>query len=192
MKYWTTTEIRLIRENIHLSDSQIAKMIGSDVTESMVKGVRRRNGITKPTSWKFKKGNIPWNTGKTFHAKGRSVETQFKKGDKPSNTKYDGCISVRKDSKTGTSYKYIRISSRNWELLHRQIWKKANGEIPKGMLVVFKDGDTMNVELSNLELITMKENIKRNINRTKAAESMRRTNAIKRAYRAYGVEKTFS
>ena len=39
---------------------------------------------------------------------------------------------------------------------------KANGKIPKGMIVVFKDGNTMNCVIENLELISFSENMRIN------------------------------
>ncbi len=42
----------------------------------------------------FEKGHIPWNKGiKGLHL---SPSTEFKKGHLPANTKYDGCLSLRK------------------------------------------------------------------------------------------------
>lgn len=38
--------------------------------------------------------------------------------------------------------------------LHRYIWEKANGAIPKGSHIHHKDGDTLNNDLSNLECLT--------------------------------------
>jgi hypothetical protein len=41
--------------------------------------------------------------------------------------------------------------------LHRYIWEKQNGEIPKGMHIHHKDGNSLNNTLGNLELVTTKE-----------------------------------
>jgi hypothetical protein len=61
-------------------------------------------------------------------------------------------------------YYHIRISKGVWEPLHRNIWKKANGEIPPKHIVIFKDGNTLNCELDNLELISKDANARRNDN----------------------------
>jgi len=39
---------------------------------------------------------------------------------------------------------------------------QEHGPIPRGMVIIFKDGNSMNCELSNLEMITMKDNMLRN------------------------------
>ncbi len=109
---------------------------------------------------RFKKGNEPYNQGKTGVRV--SPKSEFKKGNLPANTLYDGAISIRKDSKSGRPYKYIRVAQSKWELLHRQVWIKAKGKIPAKHLVAFIDGNTLNCELDNLELITCAENLRRN------------------------------
>ena len=43
------------------------------------------------------------------------------------------------------------------------------------MIIAFKDGNQLNCELENLEMISRIENMKRNINRQKASESIKAT-----------------
>lgn len=113
---------------------------------------------------RFKKGSAPLNKGKKM-ADGtyqKCKQTMFKKGHIPHNTKEkNGVVVIRKD-KAGREYQYIRIAPGKWELLHRVKWGKEVGEIQKGMLVVFKDGNTLNCEIENLELISMAQNAIRN------------------------------
>ncbi len=126
----------------------------------------------------FKKGNTPHNK----NSKGlmKPNRTTFKSGHQPHNSKHDGAISIR--SKQGEKpYKYLRIAKAKWVLLHRHTWEQANGPIPRGYLLRFIDGDSMNCELDNLELITRADNVLRNINREKAAESIKMRWKIKRA-----------
>ena len=112
---------------------------------------------------RFKKGNVPHNKGKKMPPElyAKASRTMFKKGHKPHNTRKDGDISLRGD-KSGRAYKYIRISEANWQLLHRVVWEYHNGKIPKGHNVIFKDGNTMNCNIENLELVSNAENMKRN------------------------------
>jgi len=81
---------------------------------------------------------------------------------KPFGTKYDGCISIRNNHKRKHYYKYIRISESNWVPLHRYIWEKANGKIPKDKVLIFINGDQMDCRLENLKLISKAENAIRN------------------------------
>jgi len=111
----------------------------------------------------FIKGHTPENKGKKMPAEIRKkVElTFFTKGHLPANTLYDGAITIRKDKK-GTMQKYIRISKAKWDTLSRVVWKQENGKIPRGYNIVFKNGDTMNCTIDNLEMISNAELMQRN------------------------------
>jgi hypothetical protein len=111
----------------------------------------------------FKPGHTPHNKGKQMDAEiyEKVAPTMFKKGNKPYNTKPIGAINIRLDTQ-GRPYQYIKIKDSHWELLQRHVWTKANGEIPRGSVVIFLDGNYLNCELSNLQVITRKENMARN------------------------------
>ena len=117
----------------------------------------------------YKKGSIPFNKGKKqtefMSPEGilQAKKTMFQKGRKPHNIHPDGdgAIVLRKDV-SGKFYKYIRIKKNVWKLYHREIWEKNHGEIPPNHIVVFKDKNTENESLENLELISMTENMYRN------------------------------
>ncbi len=117
---------------------------------------------------RIKPGNVSHNKGKkqsdymSPEAIERTKATQFKKGDLPHNCYHEvGRESLRRD-KSGIVYKYICVEIGQWIPLHTRNWELANGPIPKGYCLWFKDGDTMNCELENLELITRAENLSRN------------------------------
>lgn len=114
------------------------------------------------------KGCVPFNKGKkqtefmSKEAIERSKATRFKKGNIPHNTKSaDGEISIRKDS-SGRFYKHIRLEKSVWELYHRFLWEQERGAIPNDMILAFKDGNSMNVTIENLEIISKEENMYRN------------------------------
>ena len=121
---------------------------------------------------RFCKGHVAWNKGiKGLH---HSPATEFKAGHLPANTKYDGCLSLRK-KQNGERYYYIRISQAKWVLYQRYIWELKYGKIPKGMIIAFKDKNVLNCKLENLEMISRIENLKRNLNREKMSETMKAT-----------------
>ena len=132
----------------------------------------------------FKPGHTPHNKGKQMDAEiYEKVEpTMFKKGNKPFNTKAVGTINVRSDAK-GRLYQYIKIKDSHWELLQRYVWTQAHGEIPAGSVVIFLDGNYLNCELNNLQVISRRENMARNtIQRYPAElqEVMKLTSKLKR------------
>jgi hypothetical protein len=106
---------------------------------------------------RFEKGHRPWNTG----TKGKGIckpnKGNFKKGNIPHNTRFDGATRFSKEG-----YIEVRISLKKWKFLHRIIWEKNCGPIPMGMIVVFKDKNRLNFDINNLEAITREENMLRN------------------------------
>ncbi len=136
---------------------------------------------------RFKVGQVPFNKG----TKGlmKRNKTSFKRRHVPHNAKPNETVSVRKDS-SGTVYQYIKMAKRKWVLYHRHLWEQVNGPIPIGHIVVFRDKNTMNCELSNLELITRAEHVRRNDNREKASETMKANWAHVRKLESVGVTPT--
>ena len=111
----------------------------------------------------FKKGSVPANKGQKMSTEvyQKVARTMFKKGSKPMNTQPIGTIHQRRDT-GGKMYQYIKLADCNWQLLNRYTWEQHNGPIPKGMVVVYKDGDYLNNDINNLLMITKKENMARN------------------------------
>jgi hypothetical protein len=141
-----------------------------DVSESNILSIRRKYNLSKSqeivSKMRFQKGHGSFNKGRKHPHDSR---TKFKKGNIPANHKEIGSKRVTKDG-----YYEIKIAEPNkWEALHRHTWKQHHGEIPKGMIIIFKDGNPLNADISNLQMISRRENMERNRNRKKASESMR-------------------
>lgn len=118
---------------------------------------------------RIKKGHVSVNKGKkqsdymTAEAIEKTAATRFKKGNIPHNTMHDGVIMLRSYKKNGhEEYYYIRVALGKWVPLHRHLWEKANGKILKGMKLAFRDGNTSNCKIENLELVTDAEMMRRN------------------------------
>lgn len=112
----------------------------------------------RPNSGQFKKGHATHNKGKKGVFFG-GISGQFKAGQEPHNTLNIGDEREDKDGyiwvKTGTGKtKYER-----WKPKHHVVFGEL---VPKGMIVIFKDGNKRNFDKSNLELISRSENMKRN------------------------------
>ena len=108
---------------------------------------------------RFVKGSVPSNKGEKMSDEMREKvkHTFFTPGHKPVNTKYDGHERTDKDG-----YVLVRVALGKYKFKHRVIWGNANGEIPSGHCLIFKDGNKQNTKLENLELITRAENLRRN------------------------------
>jgi len=153
---------------------------------SAIKNLARRLDLKKeiPNSGCFKKGHTPWNKGLKYS---HINSGQFPLFHKPHNTKMEGELTIRTDTRTSRKYLYKKIGDNNWIAYNRYLWEKFKGKIPPGMLVVFKDGNSLNCNIENLMLISRKQNARRNHNRIKAAQTMRNTWQIERLRQAYGL-----
>lgn len=94
------------------------------------------------------------------HVYEKAKATMFKKGQLPHNTKYDGYISVRRDT-DGRQYFFIRVALGEMVHLHRKLWTDAHGPVKPGHVIAFKDGNQGNCVLENLEEITKAERLRR-------------------------------
>lgn len=170
IKKYSIEEDEFIRKNYEImSPRQIGEKLGR--TKSAIKNRVNTLGLKLDRSslcinrlGQFRKGHIPLNKGQKMSPEVREKvkHTWFTKGHKPKNTKEGTLIfSHRKDS-NGNLYRHIKISDSNWILYHRYLYEQHFGLIPSGMNVVFKDGNTLNVEIENLELISNEELMKRN------------------------------
>jgi hypothetical protein len=112
----------------------------------------------------FKPGQKPWNAGKKgWIAGGRSAETRFKKGEKPSNTwRPIGAERISKDGLLQRKVADTGDKKTDWRPVHVLIWEAEHGPVPEGHIVVFRDRDQRNLSPDNLEAITRAENMRRN------------------------------
>lgn len=117
---------------------------------------------------RFQKGHVPANKGlrRPGWSAGRMRETQFKPGVRQG-------VAVRLYKPIGTErisrdgYLERKVNDdlplqRRWKAVHRIIWEEANGPIPKGYCIAFRDGNKRNVAIENLELRSLAENMRRN------------------------------
>lgn len=112
---------------------------------------------------RFQKGHKPWNRGTSFVAGGRSAETRFKKGNKPQTWVPIGSERLTKD---GVRERKVTdhggYNNKDWQPVHVLEWEAVHGPRPKGHLVVFRDRNTNNISIDNLECISRAENMRRN------------------------------
>lgn len=104
-------------------------------------------------------GTVPHNKGKSMQSRGRAADFHFKPGNMPHNALPVGTIRHEQEG-----YLKIKIAERDkWELLHREVWKREHGSYPpNNCVIVFKDGNKENCDISNLEMLTRQEFMLRN------------------------------
>ena len=93
-------------------------------------------------------------------------ETQFKPGHlsgrAAQNIKPIGFERVSKDGYLERKINNDMPLQKRWRAVHLLIWEAANGPLPKGHAVAFKDGNKRNLVLDNLELVPRTELMRRN------------------------------
>ena len=161
-----------IRDNSWgVSSQKMADMthekFGTNWTATGMKQFRQRHGIRSGETGWFQKGRAPANKGKKLEEyvsaerakdiRARCARTQFHKGHVPANELPVGSITKHVD------YMYIKVTDEhdylwdNWKPLHRHVWEQANGPIPEGMKIIFKDNNPENCNIDNLLLVTTGE-----------------------------------
>lgn len=137
---------------------------GTEFTETGMKQFRQRHGIKSGLTGWFRKGREPGNKGKRMEefaspeAIARSAKTRFKPGHRPKNELPVGSIVENSDGYLLRKKSMVGSQWERWEMLHRAIWEEQNGPIPKGMVLIFLDGDRTNCNIENLEIVTQREN----------------------------------
>jgi len=147
---------------------QMAAQLGLQKSPAYLASIPGRNGMIEAgRRYRYPKGHVPNNKGlrRPGWFSGRMRKTQFKKGQFPFNR--DPAFYVLGALRVNThGYIDMRVSfepgAKGWRALHRILWEDAHGPVPPGHIVSFKDGDRLNVELRNLELLSLADNIHRN------------------------------
>lgn len=116
----------------------------------------------------FKPGHKTFNKGlkhKDYLTEKQIEKTklsQFKKGQTSHNTLPLWTEVIRMDSKK-KQYIFIKVDENKPMLQkHRWLWEQAHGKMKKGFNVVFKNGNTLDCRLENLECISDEELMNRN------------------------------
>lgn len=123
---------------------------GWNITLLQIKGYIRNHKLNTGRDGRFQKGSIPANKGKKGYCAPGCKKTWFKKGNVPVNYRPVGSERVSKDG-----YVEIKVADPNvWRLKQRVLWEEVHGKIPKGYIVIFKDGNKENVDIENLIMIS--------------------------------------
>lgn len=123
---------------------------GIAYTIDQMKNFYNRKKLNSGVTGYFAPRHIPWNKGMEGYSAPGTERTRFKPGNLPYQT-----LPVGSESITKGGYTIVKIAMPNvWRLKHRIIWEQANGPIPEGMIVIFKDRDKSNFSMDNLMLVS--------------------------------------
>lgn len=123
---------------------------GLSLTKQKIAAAMKNHNITSGRDGRFKPGR----TYRVPAGAQKANRTSFKKGRKPHNWLPVG------SEKVADGYLYVKTEEPNiWCSKSKLIWEEVNGEIPKGHIIQFIDGDPLNCTLENMELISRRESL---------------------------------
>lgn len=158
---WIEAQCHLPRRDLHAGFCKTFKR--SDVKVEDIKALCSRRRWNTGRTGHFEKGSVPANKGKPCppgtggnHPNAR--RTQFKPGSIPQT--YRGPGYERICDKDG--YVILIVAEKNpWSgastrlvLKHRWLWEKKNGPVPIGHVLKCRDGNKLNTDPANWELIS--------------------------------------
>jgi hypothetical protein len=129
---------------------------------------RLRRGDNVGAKWRFQPGHMPFNKGlrRPGWSPGRMKETQFKRGVRR------GCavmlykpIGTERISKDGYLERKVNDAlplQKRWRFVHLLVWESANGPVPRGHAITFRNGDKTDIRLDNLTCIPRRALMARN------------------------------
>lgn len=129
--------------------------------------LRRNDNVGAGT--RFRKGQAPANKGlrRPGWGPGRMKQTQFKKGGgrRGIAVRLYQPIGTERVSKDGYLERKVNDElplQRRWRGVQLLVWEAANGPVPKGHAIAFRNGDKRDIRIENLECITRRELMARN------------------------------
>lgn len=186
---WTDAELQALRDGYpHMPTAALAEQLGRSIGQ--IYQAAERHGLRKSAaylaspaacrlrrggkigaSYRFPKGNEPWNKGVRYTSGGRSAETRFQPGrpaQEARNYRPIGSLRINHDG-----YLERKVTDdpalhpvRRWVGVHRLVWEAAHGPVPAGHAVAFRAGrrttDPALITLDALELVTRAELMARN------------------------------
>ncbi|MBV5338166.1 MAG: HNH endonuclease [Deltaproteobacteria bacterium] len=161
---FTAAQVQFIKNNYqrlnrHELTSELNQAFQSDFKMSQLVAFVKNHNIVSGRTGRYSKGSIPRNKGtKGLTSRNR---TTFSTGQIPPNRKPLGAERIcRKDGfiliKIAEPNPYTPAKTR-YKHKHVWVWEQANGPVPEGHAVVFKDSNKLNCELDNLMLLTRTE-----------------------------------
>lgn len=151
--------ISIIPGRSSMEVSEIMKnKYGIELTTAQIRSWKKNHRTPSGYDSRFRLGQTSMNKGRSWaewmpeDSAEKSRRTCFKKGDIPPNYMPIGSTTVR------DGYTLIKVRDhhgvKNWEFLHKVVWEKAHGPIPKGYRIVFINGNRSDCSLENLRCVS--------------------------------------
>jgi len=160
-QHYATQTAKEIAAHLNIPMSRVYRLATSMGIKKPLEAIRQRSKETYHMSGKrtqFGKGHVPWNKGIKTDGSKIPDRTKFQKGNLPHNYKPIGWSRIDSEG-----YHWIKVADPNkWRMIHVMQYEVEHGQVPKGKIVVFKDGNRNNFDIENLILVDRKEHMLRN------------------------------
>ena len=147
-----------------IGPKQMAQLLndtfGTRYTNAQLKGYYANHDLNSGLTGRFEKGHIPPNQGRKGYCAPGAEKGHFQAGHTPHNKTPIGTILVKHD---GYLWQKVGEGCRDWRQLSHILWEQANGPVPDGSRLIYKDGNKLNCTLENLALVTLAENAVMNV-----------------------------
>lgn len=171
VRLYADTPTKEIAEQLGFSEYRVyskARALGIKKSAAFMSTAAVYRATNPPAKWvekRFQKGHSTWNKGmKGIYLGGN--EARFKPGNRSGQALLQwqpiGAERISKDGYLERKINDDKPFHRRWRSVHLLVWEEANGPLPDGYAVTFKDGDKRNVALENLQLTTRQELMTRN------------------------------
>ena len=174
---WTEEKIAWFRKFVpghheHEISAEHERLYGTPLTAGQIGNAKSKFGVKSGTDGgRIRKGNVPWNKGRTWDELGISgvsrakmLETAYKPGEvhvAPSRERPVGYERAGKDGYVEVKVRDSRVDgvqrqrpghfNENYRLKHHVVWEQAHGEpVPPHTMIVFADRDKRNFDPGNL------------------------------------------
>jgi len=185
-KCWTADEIEILRrayqdtptadlaERLSMTSRRVYRkanalgLLKSDAYLASPAACRLRRGDNDAgAATRFAPGHRPHNKGrKGWHPGGRAEKTRFKAGKRNGNA-VESYQPIGTERITKYGYRQRKVNDdmpvhHRWKSVHVILWEEANGPVPEGHALSFRNGDKADIRIDNLELISRRELMDRN------------------------------
>jgi hypothetical protein len=167
MRRYTPEEILFLKKYIPgRTDLEAAMLFNKAfwpriVRERQVSSFKKNHKVRSGLDARFKPGCVSHNKGKKGVYYPGCEKGWFKPGNSINRRPVGserisiyGYIEIKVADKRSRS---ANVRQKNWKPKHAVIWEHANGPVPKGHKIAFADGNTLNLDLDNLLLVSNAE-----------------------------------
>ena len=176
---YTESEVALMRaEYPHIPTKDLAEKIGRPARS--IEQWAKAHGIKKSPDYiaalnakkreqlkragaatLFQRGAAPWNKGVSIPIPEAMKAHQFKPGNHPIQCAPTGAERITFFGHVEVKVQETGPRKEAWRKKSHLLWESAHGPIPPGHVVIFKNGNTKDVRIENLELVTRAEMCRR-------------------------------